>query len=247
MLPAEKKERKCTQLPADFFPDVNHVICGKGEAVYSHIGNQRFRVTIAMNVEKYVSAPDRPTRSKIVTKIAHAVGFDFVRKDQVTNFWMEVRGVAARDKVSQTMRTLVKRIDPPVKHYFVHSQQLQFKKMLLDHSTRQSLPEGKTSVNSLLLAASMTRSTSVLKTVRQNIASIGARTKPDSSTSGTPIKGQNASSIEDVLDDFDHAVEIIRALHPPLLTQQSSTDWFDGDGIDASLAEFSDAQIGDFF
>ena len=55
--------------PQDFVPSNKDVICGRGKATFHHVGNRRFRVIIAMNLDKYVNSKSKVDKSLIVTSI----------------------------------------------------------------------------------------------------------------------------------------------------------------------------------
>eukprot|EP00541_Cyclophora_tenuis_P008857 CAMPEP_0116553616 /NCGR_PEP_ID=MMETSP0397-20121206/7146_1 /TAXON_ID=216820 /ORGANISM="Cyclophora tenuis, Strain ECT3854" /LENGTH=219 /DNA_ID=CAMNT_0004078707 /DNA_START=17 /DNA_END=676 /DNA_ORIENTATION=- len=95
-------------MPPGFEPDKYDVICGlRGKQALQHVGNRRFRVTIAMNAEKYVKAPTKLDKSLIVIEVVDAIrngGGNFVKKDRKTKQWVEIGDQLAREKVGHALR-----------------------------------------------------------------------------------------------------------------------------------------------
>ena len=102
-----------TLLPDNFEPTNYDVICGRGKGCAEWVGNRRFRVTIAMNKERYIKAPTKVDKSLVVDEIVNTItslslnGGGFVKKDEVTGKWYKIDQQAARDKVGHAMRDAV--------------------------------------------------------------------------------------------------------------------------------------------
>ena len=99
-------------LPPDFQPSNYDVICGRGKGCSSWIGNRRFRVTIAMNKERYIQAPTKVDKSLVVDQIVKTIKAaspdgGFIRKDAETGRWCKISTQQARDKVGHAMRDAV--------------------------------------------------------------------------------------------------------------------------------------------
>lgn len=95
-------------MPAGFEPGKYDVICGlRGKQALQHVGNRRFRVTIAMNAEKYFKAPTKLDKSLIVIEVVDAIrngGGNFVKRDRKTKKWVEIGDQLAREKVGHALR-----------------------------------------------------------------------------------------------------------------------------------------------
>ena len=46
------------------------VICGRSSMAYNNTGNRRFRVTINMNLERYIAAPSRHAKSQVIREVS---------------------------------------------------------------------------------------------------------------------------------------------------------------------------------
>ena len=96
-------------LPDGFEPSSYDVICGRGKGSAQWEGNRRFQVIIAMNQEKYLKAPERKDKSKLLDSIVRTVRdlrprAGFVRQDPATGRWYEIGDHQARRKVGHAIR-----------------------------------------------------------------------------------------------------------------------------------------------
>jgi len=94
-------------LALDFFPGPMDVVCARGSAAHNHPGNRLFREKIRQNLEGYLQATSKYTKSMIVTSIVRKVRKDspsggFVKKEDEK--WYEVGDHIAREKVGQSFR-----------------------------------------------------------------------------------------------------------------------------------------------
>lgn len=101
-----------TLLPPDFEPSKYDVVCGRGKGCEKWIGNKRFRVTIAMNKERYMKAPTKLDKSLVVDEIVKTISTaspngGFIKKDACTGQWYKISEQQARDKVGHAMRDAV--------------------------------------------------------------------------------------------------------------------------------------------
>ena len=101
-------------------PTLSHptidVFCGRGKACAAWIGNRRFRVTIAMNKERYKQAPTKLDKSLVVDEIVKTFSSaspngGFIKKDASTGRWYKISEQQARDKVGHAMRDAVQADD----------------------------------------------------------------------------------------------------------------------------------------
>jgi hypothetical protein len=86
----------------------NDVLCGRGGATNSHIGNRSFRLLVKEYKDKYLKAKkkEKPNvAGEIVDKIR---GLDppgrFLKKDRETGYWLDIGDVRAKEKTSQALR-----------------------------------------------------------------------------------------------------------------------------------------------
>jgi hypothetical protein len=85
---------------------ISHV---SGKSCYEHVGNRRFRVTIAMNLKRYVEAQTRHEKSQVVHTIVAYLRHSsptgaFVKMNYATGKWMTVCDAVAREKVGHALR-----------------------------------------------------------------------------------------------------------------------------------------------
>mmetsp|Transcript_20627 Transcript_20627/g.47649 ORF Transcript_20627/g.47649 Transcript_20627/m.47649 type:complete len:178 (-) Transcript_20627:318-851(-) len=96
---------------SSFAPGKYDVICGlRGKKSLSHVGNRRFRVTVAMNAEKYLKAPTKLEKSLVVIQIVDTIrdgGGHFVKYDRKTQSWVEIGDQLAREKVGHALRDII--------------------------------------------------------------------------------------------------------------------------------------------
>jgi hypothetical protein len=57
------------------------IICGRDSAAYNNIGNRRFRVTISLHVQRYLDAPSRREKKKVIQTV-----FDILTKEARAQF-----------------------------------------------------------------------------------------------------------------------------------------------------------------
>ena len=92
-----------SKLPGGYRPGETDVICAKGKQAFNHVGNIRFRSTIASFQEAYSIAATKVEKTAIVTRIIDSVKCcdppgRFVREDQ-NGGWSQLGDAAAREKV----------------------------------------------------------------------------------------------------------------------------------------------------
>ena len=94
-------ERQQTrQLPSDYVPGDNDVICGRGNECMNHIGNLNFRNTIENMLDRYSKAISKNDKSTIIVEIVNQVRQNsplggFIKKDLLTGCYFEVGDFAA--------------------------------------------------------------------------------------------------------------------------------------------------------
>lgn len=107
-------------LSDDFVPGDYDVICGRGKVCFNHIGNRRFRVTIAMNLKKYMESKSKLEKSLVVNSIVEQVrdaspNGGFVKRDPLTGNWFALGADASREKVGHAMRDAISSTQQVVK------------------------------------------------------------------------------------------------------------------------------------
>jgi hypothetical protein len=93
------------QLPANFVPSVSTVICGRGKACTTSIGNRRLKSIVSSFLKPYSEAKNKVEKSAIVSTIVGAIkrgGGNFVKCED--GIWWEVDDAIAREKVGCLLR-----------------------------------------------------------------------------------------------------------------------------------------------
>lgn len=90
------------------------MICARGGEAHRH--NQRFRRTIRMHLPRYASSNDQnDIMERIIDCVRQrSIGGGFIRQDPSTGLYFEVGDFHARQKVSQTLKEMMRREGPAV-------------------------------------------------------------------------------------------------------------------------------------
>jgi hypothetical protein len=91
------------------------VLCGRHRAAFNNIGNRRFRITVALVLDRYMSASTRRDKTaviKSVTMLVQQNGGHFLKFQH--GKWMELEQDQAHKKVAHAMR------DAAAKTYMPH-------------------------------------------------------------------------------------------------------------------------------
>lgn len=104
-------------------PSEYDIICGRNSGAYNFIGNRRFRVTIEMNLQRYIDSPTREDKTKVIKSIVwmlkDQVGARFLKKESGTRVsangtrrrkaphYVIMTDKQAREKVGHALRDLV--------------------------------------------------------------------------------------------------------------------------------------------
>ena len=106
------------QHPFVYEPTSFDIQLGKEKAIFNHSGNRRFRNIINSNLDKYIAAPTKSSKSKLIRQV-HAdmqkSGYRFLRKNSTTGIWYEIEKHNAREKVSHALRDRVREQQKPTK------------------------------------------------------------------------------------------------------------------------------------
>jgi len=69
-------------------PGPYDIVCGRNSGAYKNIGNRRFRVTIEMNLQRYIDSPTREEKTNTIKAIVHMlhedIGARFLKKELVS-------------------------------------------------------------------------------------------------------------------------------------------------------------------
>ena len=101
---SEKTTDEMIQLPANFRPGPNDIICGRGRNALLHKGNRRYRDLIYSNLDRYLDASSKFEKSLTITSIVKEIDDavpkgGFVRK--IGDHWYKVSYNYAREKCGQ--------------------------------------------------------------------------------------------------------------------------------------------------
>lgn len=107
------KDQRRRELPADYFPQNNDVICSRGADSYNHIGNKKFRSIVDYQLGNYTKASSKLEKSLIVSSIIDEVrhnGGVFLRRDARTDSYYEVDEKLSREKAGQAIRAQIRKM-----------------------------------------------------------------------------------------------------------------------------------------
>jgi hypothetical protein len=88
------------ELPLDYTPSTNDIVCGRGKGSYNRSGNRQMRAIVGTYAADYVAARTKFEKSTILQRIvddAKDAGGHFVRR--ANNQWYEIMDETAREKV----------------------------------------------------------------------------------------------------------------------------------------------------
>lgn len=85
------------------------VLCGRTAQAFNNVGNRRFRMTVALNLKRYVTATTRQEKTLVVTSIVHIIkqecGGRFVRKLS-NGKYKELEDKESREKCGHALRDM---------------------------------------------------------------------------------------------------------------------------------------------
>lgn len=84
----------------------NDVLCGRGGATNTHIGNKRFRAIVAEYQEEYLRARKKE-KAQIALRVVERImqkGGRFLKRESATDIWVEVPSKKALGKTGQALR-----------------------------------------------------------------------------------------------------------------------------------------------
>jgi len=69
-------------------PGPYDIVCGRNSGAYNNTGNRRFRVTIEMNLQRYIDSPTREDKTNTIKSIVYMlhedIGARFLKKELVS-------------------------------------------------------------------------------------------------------------------------------------------------------------------
>jgi hypothetical protein len=84
------------------------VICGRSSTAFQNVGNKRFRVTMALNLQRYMGARSRKDKTVVILSIVRTmqedVGARFLKLTK--NGYVELDDKATKEKVGHALRDL---------------------------------------------------------------------------------------------------------------------------------------------
>jgi hypothetical protein len=92
------------------------VLCGRHKAAFNNVGNRRFRITVALALDRYLSAKTRRDKSNVIRSIrslVHSNGGRFLQMDH--GQWIELNEERAHKKVAHAMRDAFAKTLQPIK------------------------------------------------------------------------------------------------------------------------------------
>jgi hypothetical protein len=94
------------------------VLCGRHKLAFNNIGNRRFRITVSLSLERYLTSPRRQDKTLVVFSIVKLIkdnGGRFLKwkKDR----WIDLEEKQAREKVGHALRDMASARDCPPSSY----------------------------------------------------------------------------------------------------------------------------------
>lgn len=83
------------------------VLCGRHKQSSRHVGNRRFRVTVAMNLTRYMEADTKADKSRVILSVidnVRASGGRFLKWSSKRQAWTELDEKHTREKVGHALR-----------------------------------------------------------------------------------------------------------------------------------------------
>ena len=101
-------EARAYCMPEDYTIHPYDVLNGRGKMAFSNVGNRRFRITLALTLTKYQTAPNRQEKTRLIISIIELVrrnGGRFLTRSK--GRWVDIGDRAAREKVGHAFRDMV--------------------------------------------------------------------------------------------------------------------------------------------
>lgn len=84
--------------------------CGRHRDAFNNVGNRRFRITISLNIERYLAASTRREKAEVIGSIIELVegnGGCFLKWSVQRQDWIALNSKQARAKVGHAMRDMI--------------------------------------------------------------------------------------------------------------------------------------------
>jgi hypothetical protein len=102
-----KQSTGCEKQIAELGP--YDIICGRSSTAFQNVGNKRFRVTMSINLQRYMAAPSRKDKTIVILSIVQMMqqdlGARFLKLTE-NNGYVELDDSAVREKVGHALRDL---------------------------------------------------------------------------------------------------------------------------------------------
>eukprot|EP00536_Pseudo-nitzschia_multiseries_P005576 jgi/Psemu1/303444/fgenesh1_kg.105_\ len=96
------------------------IICGRNNGAHNCVGNRRFRITIMMNLRRYMDAPNREDKSYVIKSVIdlllneEEVGARFIKRVG-ENMYVRLKDRQIREKVGHAFRDMIALSDKEAK------------------------------------------------------------------------------------------------------------------------------------
>ena len=93
------------------------ILNGRCATSFNNIGNRRFRVTIGINLQRYMDAPTRQAKGKVIKSVVQVlkndVGARFLKNAADGNGYVELSDKKFREKVGHALRDMAVQLEGP--------------------------------------------------------------------------------------------------------------------------------------
>lgn len=175
-----------------FIMDINNndVLCGRGGATNSHVGNREFRKLVKKFKDKYLSAKkkDKPAVAAEVVEVIRKLDPPgrFLKKDKDSGYWLDIGDLRAKEKTSQALREGAPLI----------RKQMALSKAVLDESQDEESDVDEVEERSSPIQTTTTVAESP-KLLRPGLYKPGTKTDNSVSTVNEQVKFEESTEIND--------------------------------------------------
>ena len=109
-------------MPDGYIPSDSDICCGRGKKNWNMTGNLHFRKLIRSSVAQYTAAPSKKEKSVVILSVVYKIrqqGGHFLKEQRKQQHgsgnccWYDIGAAAARDKVSHSLRDLLRQDRAP--------------------------------------------------------------------------------------------------------------------------------------
>jgi hypothetical protein len=109
MTPADNNSNRCfARTNPILTPGPYDILCGRTSTAFNNVGNRRFRVTISLNLQRYLQAKNRNDRIESIISVVRLlrdhIGARFLKRRG--NVWIELDENKTREKVGHALRDM---------------------------------------------------------------------------------------------------------------------------------------------